>query len=114
LVRTFGATKKEFSDKGGLLAPSVPCAGTTEGTYAETPRISVYYNHNIKKYFQFTKLPLKAPQTLASAAAGGGSVGPTPADSGGASRTGELTASSTASSLAACTLSSASPPVGPR
>jgi hypothetical protein len=49
LVRTFGATKKEFSGKGGSLAPSVPCAGTTEGTYAETPRISVYYHHNIKK-----------------------------------------------------------------
>jgi hypothetical protein len=50
-VHTFGATKNEFSDKGGSLAPSVPCEGTTEGTCAEAPRISVCYNHNGKKYF---------------------------------------------------------------
>jgi hypothetical protein len=41
LVHMFGATKKEFKGKGGSLAPSAPCAGTTEGTCAETPYISV-------------------------------------------------------------------------
>jgi hypothetical protein len=41
LVHTFGATKKDFKGKGGSLAPSALCAGTTEGTCAETPYISV-------------------------------------------------------------------------
>jgi hypothetical protein len=41
LVHTFGATKKEFKGKGGSLASSAVCAGTTEGTYVETPYISV-------------------------------------------------------------------------
>jgi hypothetical protein len=45
----FGATKKEFRGKSGSFAPSALCEGTTEGTYAETPCISVYYNHNAKK-----------------------------------------------------------------
>jgi hypothetical protein len=48
-VHTFGATKNEFNDKGGSLTPSVLCAGTTEGTYAEAPCISVWYNHIGKK-----------------------------------------------------------------
>jgi hypothetical protein len=64
LVHTFGATKKEFRAKGESFAPSALWAGTTEGTCAETPCISVYYNHNPKKYHLFTKQPLKAPQTL--------------------------------------------------
>jgi hypothetical protein len=54
LVHTFGATKKEFMGRGGSFAPSVLYAGTTEGTYAETPCISVYYNHITKKYHLFT------------------------------------------------------------
>jgi hypothetical protein len=41
LVHTFGATKKEFRDKGGSFAPSTLCAGTTEGTCVETPYISI-------------------------------------------------------------------------
>jgi hypothetical protein len=48
-VHTFGATKNEFNDKGGSLTPSVLCAGTTEGTYAVAPCISVWYNHIGKK-----------------------------------------------------------------
>jgi hypothetical protein len=55
LVHTFGATKKEFRGKGRSFAPSTLCAGTTEGTCAETPCISVYYNHTSKKYHLFTK-----------------------------------------------------------
>jgi hypothetical protein len=39
-VHTFGATKNEFSGKGGLLAALVPCARTTDGTCAEAPHIS--------------------------------------------------------------------------
>jgi hypothetical protein len=42
-VHTFGATKKEFKGKGEPLAPSAPYAGTTEGTCAEIPYISVFY-----------------------------------------------------------------------
>jgi hypothetical protein len=41
LVHTFGATKKEFRGKGGSFAPSALYAGTTEGTCAETPCISI-------------------------------------------------------------------------
>jgi hypothetical protein len=41
LVHTFGATKKEFRGKGGSFALSALYAGTTEGTCAETPCISV-------------------------------------------------------------------------
>jgi hypothetical protein len=48
-VHMLGATKNEFSGKGGSLAPSIPCACTTEGTCAEAPRISVWYNHRGKK-----------------------------------------------------------------
>jgi hypothetical protein len=48
-VHTLGATKNEFNDKGGSLALSVLCEGTTEGTCAEAPRISVWYNHRGKK-----------------------------------------------------------------
>jgi hypothetical protein len=114
LLHTFGATKKEFSGRGGSLAPSVLCAGTIEGTCAETPCISVYYNHGAKKYYQFTEHQLKATLTSASAVAGGGSVWPAPAGSRGVSRARELTASSAASSSAACTHSAASPPVAPR
>jgi hypothetical protein len=49
-VHTFGATKKEFKGKAELLAPSAPCAGTTEGTCAEIPYISVFYkNHDSRR-----------------------------------------------------------------
>jgi hypothetical protein len=41
-VHTFGATKREFKGRGELLAPSALCAGTTEGTCAEIPYISVF------------------------------------------------------------------------
>jgi hypothetical protein len=82
LVHTFGATK-EFRGKGGSFAPSALCAGTTEGTCAETPCISVYYNHNTKKYHLFTKQQLKSPQTSASVVRGGASVCSASTDSGG-------------------------------
>jgi hypothetical protein len=39
-IHTLGATKNEFSDKVRSLAPSAPCAGTTEGTCAEATYIS--------------------------------------------------------------------------
>jgi hypothetical protein len=41
-VHTFSAMKKESKGKGELLAPSAPYAGTTEGTRAEIPYISVF------------------------------------------------------------------------
>jgi hypothetical protein len=44
-----GQQKNEFNGKGRSLAPSVPCAGTIEGTCVEAPRISVWYNHRDKK-----------------------------------------------------------------
>jgi hypothetical protein len=47
-VHTFGATKNEFSAKDGSVAPSVPCVGTIEGTYAEAPYISFEYIHKGK------------------------------------------------------------------
>jgi hypothetical protein len=50
-VHTFGATKNEFSDKGGSLAPSVPYAGTTEGTCAEEPHISFLLQPQWQKCF---------------------------------------------------------------
>jgi hypothetical protein len=83
LVHMFGATKKEFRGKSGSFAPSALCEGTTEGTYAETPCISVYYNHNAKKYHLFTKQQLKAPQTSASVVRSRVSVYSAPTGSGG-------------------------------
>jgi hypothetical protein len=44
-VHTFGATKNEFSGKGGSLAPSVPYAGTTEGPAQRHPVLVIEYNH---------------------------------------------------------------------
>jgi hypothetical protein len=45
-VQTFGATKRELRGRVELLAPSALCAGTTEGTYAETPHISLLYKNS--------------------------------------------------------------------
>jgi hypothetical protein len=42
-VQTFGATKREFKSRDELLAPSALYAGTTEGTCAEIPYISLLY-----------------------------------------------------------------------
>jgi hypothetical protein len=46
-VHTLGATKSDSRGKVELLAPSALCAGTTEGTCAETPCISSYYKNSI-------------------------------------------------------------------
>jgi hypothetical protein len=64
LVHTFDATKKEFRGKGGSFAPSALCAGTTEGTCAETPCISVYYNHSAKKIPSVYKTKTQGPSDL--------------------------------------------------
>jgi hypothetical protein len=45
-VQTFGATKREFKGRDELLAPSALCAGTTEGTCAEIPYISLLYKNS--------------------------------------------------------------------
>jgi hypothetical protein len=45
-VQTFGATKRELRGRVELLAPSALCAGTTEGTCAETPYISLLYKNS--------------------------------------------------------------------
>jgi hypothetical protein len=50
IVHTLGAMKREFKGKGELLPPSAPYAGTTEGTCAEIPYISVSYkNHDFRR-----------------------------------------------------------------
>jgi hypothetical protein len=61
-VHMFGATKNEFSGKGGSLAPSVPYAGTTEGTCAEAPRISFYIQPHGQKYINSLKSKPLRPQ----------------------------------------------------
>jgi hypothetical protein len=45
-VQTFGATKSELRGRVELLAPSALCAGTTEGTCAEIPYISLLYKNS--------------------------------------------------------------------
>jgi hypothetical protein len=45
-VQTFGVTKREFKGRDELLAPSALCAGTTEGTCAKIPYISLLYKNS--------------------------------------------------------------------
>jgi hypothetical protein len=48
-VQTFGATKREFRGREELLAPSALYTGTTEGTCAETPYISLLYKNSSRQ-----------------------------------------------------------------
>jgi hypothetical protein len=59
-VHTFGATKSELRGKVELLAPSALCAGTTEGTCAEIPCISLFYKSFIPSRGEWFT-PLQVP-----------------------------------------------------
>jgi hypothetical protein len=60
--------KNEFKGKGGSLAPSALCAGTTEGTCSEIPYISIFTQSQLQKeaFYLFTRSGLTPfrPQLL--------------------------------------------------